>query len=72
MNPLYLERLSKHALRKIADMIDVKLEKALKKAKIFDILGEYYEEIYDESPFKSIISDIRSILPKKGYKTLKN
>ena len=71
MNPSYLERLSKHELRIIADMTDVKFEKALKKDEIFNILGEYYEERYDESPFKSIISDIRSILPKKGYKTLK-
>ena len=28
--------------------------------------------MYDESPFKSIISDIRSILPKKGFKELKD
>ena len=67
----YVERLSKHELRIIADMTNIKLEKKLKKDEIFDILTEYYEEIHDKSTFKSIISDIRSILPKKGYKKLK-
>ena len=43
----------------------------MKKDEIFNILGEYYKEVYDESPFKSIILDIRSILPKKGYKEIK-
>ena len=38
---------------------------------MFNILGEHYEETYDEPPFKSIISDIISILPKKGFKTIK-
>ena len=52
-------------------MTNIKLEKTLKKDEIFNILGEYYEETYDEPPFKSIISDIISILPKKGYKTIK-
>ena len=28
--------------------------------------------IEDESPFKSIISDIRSNLPKRGHKLIKN
>ena len=37
MNPSYLERLSKHELRIIADMTDVKFEKALKKDEIFNI-----------------------------------
>ena len=38
---------------------------------MFDSLIKYYKEVYDESPFKSIILDIRSILPKKGQKTIK-
>ena len=71
MDSIYAESLSKHELSIIADMTDVILEKTLKKDKIFNILGEYYKEVYDESPFKSIISDFISILPKKGCKKIK-
>ena len=35
------------------------------------ILKKYDKITYNELPFKSIISDIRSILPKKGCKTIK-
>ena len=52
-------------------MIDVKLEKTLKKDEMFESLTKYYKEVYDESPFESIILDIRTILPKKGQKTIK-
>ena len=30
-----------------------------------------FKKTYNESPFKSIILDIRSILPKKGCKKIK-
>ena len=68
MNPLYLERLSKPELSIIADISNIKLEKALKKDEIFDILNKYYHEGHVEFPFKSIILDIRSIIPKKDAK----
>ena len=47
-----MESLSKHKLRIIADMSDIKLEKSLKKDELFNILDEYYDEVYDESLFK--------------------
>ena len=71
MESLYVESLSTHELSIIADMIDVKLEKTLKKDEMFDSLTKYYKEVCDESPFKSIILDIRSVLPKKGQKNIK-
>ena len=43
----------------------------MKIDEVFNILIKYYEEIYDESPFKSIILDIKSILPEKRYKKIK-
>ena len=71
MDPLCLEMLSKQELSIIADMSNIKLEKTLKKDEILDISNIYYDEVYDESPFKSIILDIRSILPKKRCKEIK-
>ena len=61
MDSLYVESLSKHELSIIADMSNIKLEKTRKKDEIFNILGEYYKEVYDETPFKSTILDIISI-----------
>ena len=64
-----MTNLSKHELRLIADMRGVKVKKkTLKRDELFEILRKYDKITYNESPFKSIISDIRSILPKKGYK----
>ena len=71
MDLLYMRNLSKDELRLIADMRGVKIEKALKKDELFEILRKYDKITYNESPFKSMISDIRSILPKKGFKTIK-
>ena len=48
----------------IADIRNIKVEK------LFGFLRKDDKITYTESPFKSIISDIRSILPKKGYKTI--
>ena len=65
MEPLYVTSLSECELRLIVDMRDVKVDK------LFEILRKNDKITYDESPFKPIISDIRSILPKKGCKTIK-
>ena len=71
MDLLYMRNLSKHELRLIADMRGVKIEKSLKKDELFEILRKCDKITYNESPFKSMISDIRSILPKKEFKTIK-
>ena len=56
-------------MRSIAYMRDIKAKKkTLKKDKLFEILKKYYKKKYDESPFKSIIVDTRSILPRKVKK----
>ena len=45
--------------------------RGVKVDELFEISSKNDKITYDESVFKSIISDIRSILPKKGYKTIK-
>ena len=46
----------------------LKVKKTSKKDELFKILKKNVKKTYNESPFKSIILDIRSILPKKGCK----
>ena len=65
MDPLHVPNLSKHEMRLIADMRGIKAKKTLKKDELFKILKKYDKIKYDESPFKSIVSDIKSILPQK-------
>ena len=60
--------LSKSDLMMIADMRGVKGKKTSKKDELFKILKKNVKRTYNESTFKSIILDIRSILPKKGCK----
>ena len=55
----------------IADMTGVKVKKNIKKDELFKILKKNVKKTYYESPFKSIILDIRSIVPKKGCKKKK-
>ena len=43
----------------------------MKKDELFEILKKYDKITYDESPFKSIISDVRLILPQRGCKKIK-
>ena len=45
-----------------------KQKKTLKKYELFKIFKKNDKVTYSESPFKPIILDIRSILPKKGCK----
>ena len=70
MNILNIASLSKDEIRLIANIKGVKVKKALKKYKLFKILRKNDKITYNESPLKSIILDIRSISPKKGYKKI--
>ena len=65
------KKLSKSHLIMIADMRGVKVKKTSKKDESFRILKKNVKKTYNESPFKSIILDIRSILPKKECKKIK-
>ena len=62
---------SKHEMRLIAKIRGIKVKKSTSKTELFRILKKD-KIIYNESPFKSIIADIRSELSKKGYKLVKN
>ena len=44
----------------------------ISKTDLFRILKRKDKIIYNESPFKPIIADIRSELSKKGYELIKN
>ena len=59
MNPLHVKNLSKHEMSLITDIRGIKAKKALEKDELFEILKKYDKITYNESPFKSIISDIR-------------
>ena len=63
---------SKHEMRLIAKMRGIKVKKSISKIELFRILNKKNKVTYNESPFKSIIADIRSKLSKKGYKLIKN
>ena len=54
-------------MRLIAKMRDIKVKKSASKTDLFRILKRKDKIIYNESPFKPIIADIRSELSKKGY-----
>ena len=68
MNSSNPQKLSKIDLMMIADMRGIKVRKPSKKDEFFRILKKNVKKTYNESPFKSIIFYIRSILPKKGCK----
>ena len=59
-------------MRLIAKMRDIKVKKSASKTDLFRILKRKDKIIYNESPFKPIIADIRSELSKKGYELIKN
>ena len=65
MEQLYVTSLTECELEQIAYMRGVKVDE------LFEISWKNDKITYDKSPFKSIILDIRSILPKKGCKTIK-
>ena len=63
----YLKNLSKYEMRLIAKMRGVKVKKSTSKTELFRILEKADKITYNESPFKSIIVDIRSNLTKRGH-----
>ena len=64
------KKLSKSHLIMIAGMRGVKVKK-YQKDELFKILKKNVKKTCNELPLKSIILDIRSILPKKGCKKIK-
>ena len=63
---------SKHEMRLIAKMRRINVKNSTSKTELFRILGRKDKILCNESPFKSIIADIRSEHSKKGYKLIKN
>ena len=59
-------------MRLVAKMRRIKVKKSTSKSELFRILKKQHKITYNESPFKSIIADIRNELSKKGYKLIKN
>ena len=59
-------------MRLVAKMRGIKVKKSTSKTELFRILKKQHKITYNESPFKSIIADIRNELSKKGYKLIKN
>ena len=64
--------LSKHEMRLIAKMRGIRVKKLTSKTELFRILKRKYKKIYNKSPFKLIITDLRSNLSKRGHKLIKN
>ena len=68
----YVRNLSKYEMRLIAKMRGVKVKKSTSKIELFRIFKKADKMIYNESPFKPIIADIRINLLKRGHKLIKN
>ena len=67
-----MKNLSKYEMRLTAKMRGIKVKKSISKTKLFRILKRKDKIIYNESPFRSIITDIRSNLSNRGHKLIKN
>ena len=68
----HVKNLSKYETKLIAKMRGIKVKKSTSKVELLRILKKGGKETYNESPFKSITADIRSNLPKRGHKLIKN
>ena len=68
----YVKNLSKYEMRFIAKMTGIKVKKSTSKIELFRFLKKADKITYNESPFKSIIVDIRYNLLKRGHKFIKN
>ena len=69
----YVKNLSKYEVRLISKMRGIKVKKSTSKIELYRILKKKTGKIaYNESPFKSIIADIRNNLSKRDHKLIKN
>ena len=67
----YVKNFSKYEMRFIAKMIDITVKKSISEIDLFKIFKKKKDKIsYTESPFKSIITDIRSNPSKRGHKLI--
>ena len=64
----HVRNLSKHEMRLITKMSGINVKKSTSKIELFRILKKEDKMTYQESPFKSIIADIRNKLSKMGIK----
>ena len=67
----YVKNLSKREMRLIAKMRGINVKKSTSKIELFRILKKEDKITYKESPFKSIIQDIKDKLSKSGDKLIK-
>ena len=66
-----VKNLSKHEMRLIAKMEGINVKKSTTKIELFRIFLRKDKITYKESPFKSLIQDIRNKYSKNGTKLLK-
>ena len=67
----YVKNLSKYEMRLIAKVRFIKIKISISKIELFKIFKK--DKItYKESPFKSIITNIRSNLSKREHELIKN
>ena len=67
----YVKNLSKYKMRLIANMKGIIVKTSTSKTELFRIFKKDDKITYKESPFKSIIQDIRYNLTKNGKKLIK-
>ena len=67
----HTKSLSKHEMRLIAKVRGINIKKSSSKIELYRIFFKKDKIIYKESPFKSIIADIRNKLSKNGDKLIK-
>ena len=67
----HVKNLSKREMRLIAKMRGINVKKSTSRIELIRILKKEDKIIYKESPFKSIIQDIRNKLSKNGNQMIK-
>ena len=72
MNPLkYVKNLSKYEMRLIAKMRGINVKKSTSKIELFRIFKKEDKITWKQSPFKTIIQDIKEKTSKSGNKLIK-